>query len=190
MKDRNKLYFFIGVFISCISFSLEAQITLLLRNDGSLLKVEGTSTIHDWEMEVEEMKGNIIVMQTDKLESLQSGEISFKVNSLVSDHSLMNKKAYSALKENKHPVIKGKVLEIYTENSLSKVKLELDIAGVKRIVTSDYKTSLLNTKQIKVQGEFDLQLSDFDIEPPVAIMGTIKTGDAITITYSFLFGNN
>ncbi|MCW3788322.1 YceI family protein [Plebeiibacterium sediminum] len=190
MKTQLKLRYVLGLLVIVMSISLNAQTTLMVKSSQSALSVSGTSTIHDWEMEVEEMKGNLLVSNMDDLESVQKGELSFNVKSLVSGQSLMNKKAYAALKESKHPVIKGKILKIYSSASQYKVELELTVAGVTKAITSNFKTSIVNTTQIKVQGNFDLKLSDFDIEPPVAIMGTIKTGDAVNVKYSILFEKN
>ncbi len=190
MKTQLKWLYLLGLLVIVMSISLNAQTTLMVKSSQSALSVSGTSTIHDWEMEVEEMKGTLLVLDLDDLKSVQKGELSFNVKSLVSGQNLMNKKAYTALKESKHPVIQGKIQKIYASGSQSKVELELTIAGVSKVVTSAFKTSLVNTSQIKVQGNFDLKLSDFDIEPPVAIMGTIKTGDAVYVKYSILFEKN
>ncbi len=190
MKTQLNLRYLLGVLVIVMSISLNAQTTLKVKSSQSALSVSGTSTIHDWEMEVEEMKGSLLVSNIDDLKSVQSGELSFNVISLVSGQSLMNKKAYAALKESKHPVVHGKIRKIYASGSQYKVELELTIAGVSKVVTSNFKTSLATTSQIKVQGNFNLKLSDFDIEPPVAIMGTIKTGDAINVKYSILFEKN
>ncbi len=182
-----KLYFFIGLFISVISISLSAQVALTLKSNESVLNVEGTSTLHDWEMNVEQMEGNILISSIDKIESIQQGEISFNVKSLVSEHSLMNKKAYSALKEDKYPIIKGRIIRVFSLAGVQKVELELSTAGVTKVITSNFKSSRLNNNQIKVNGYFDFKLTDFDIDPPVALMGTIKTGDAVKVKYSLVF---
>ncbi len=183
-----KLYFFIGLFISVINISLRAQVALTLKSNESVLSVEGTSTLHDWEMNVEQMEGNILISSIDKIESIQQGgEISFKVKSLVSEHSLMNKKAYSALNEDKYPIIKGRIIRVFSVAGVQKVELELSTAGVTKVITSNFKSSRLNNNQIKVNGYFDFKLTDFDIDPPVALMGTIKTGDAVKVKYSLVF---
>ncbi len=185
-----KLYFFIGLFISVINFTVNAQVGLVLKSNESILSVDGTSTIHDWEMVVENMKGNLLMASMDKIESIQEGEISFQVTSLKSNHSLMNKKTYSALKKDKYPIIKGKIIKIYSVGEIYKVELELSIAGITRNITSNFKNTKINSNQIKVKGNFALKLTDFDIEPPEAIMGTIKAGQDVTIKYSLLFEKN
>jgi polyisoprenoid-binding protein YceI len=40
-----------------------------------------------------------------------------------------------------------------------------------------------------VKGTTDFRLTDFQIDPPTALMGTIKTGDEVTIEFKATFQN-
>ena len=40
---------------------------------------------------------------------------------------------------------------------------------------------------IVFRGELTLKMSDYEISPPTALMGTIKTGDEVTIRFSIPF---
>ena len=42
-------------------------------------------------------------------------------------------------------------------------------------------------KQFQVKGEVPLKMSDFGIDPPTAMMGTLKTGNEVVIKYNLEF---
>ncbi|MDZ7847890.1 MAG: YceI family protein [Owenweeksia sp.] len=77
----------------------------------SSLKVSGTSTVHDWEMEAKGMNG---VMNVDLYEDsmdIKNLSLTVEVNSLKSGKSVMDGKTYDALKEEKYPTINYKMTE-------------------------------------------------------------------------------
>jgi len=39
---------------------------------------------------------------------------------------------------------------------------------------------------IQISGSYALKMTDFGISPPTALLGVMKTGDGITLEYSFL----
>ena len=44
--------------------------------------------------------------------------------------------------------------------------------------------------EVTFSGNKDLLMSDFDMTPPVALMGTVKTGNKVTIEFTLSFINN
>ena len=62
------------------------------------------------------------------------------------------------------------------------------IGGTKREFKTKVKISYTNGK-IMLSGEKDFKLTDFNIEPPTAVFGTIKTGDEVVIHYNIQLKN-
>jgi polyisoprenoid-binding protein YceI len=48
-------------------------------------------------------------------------------------------------------------------------------------------SNINGNKRIDVSGEINLSMSDFNIVPPTAILGTLKTGDRITVSFTLQF---
>ena len=173
------------VFIAVASISAIADVPYKLDKQNSTMTISGTSTIHDWEMDVEELSGTLSV--TDALDKLVSGDLTINVESIISEHSLMNKKTYDALKEDDFPQIKVKLIEAEGNLTSGNAKVELVIAGKTQQVTDSYQINDLENGNFSITGELELKMTDFNVEPPVVLMGTIKTGDLVKINYNLVY---
>lgn len=154
-------------------------------NSESKLEVTGTSSLHDWECVVKEFTGKIKAdVQSGKVVSISEFDFSFKAKSLESGKSGMDKKVYEALKEEANPWIsyKGSSVVLKSDGTAT-FKGTMTIAGVGKSFETPVKVSYQNGK-VSLIGEQSFKLTDFKIEPPTAVFGTIKTGDTVTIHYT------
>jgi polyisoprenoid-binding protein YceI len=153
----------------------------------SSMYIDGTSTLHDWTSTVEQISGTLHAeVESNTLQKLRSINISVPVKSIKSGKSGMDKNTYNALDETNHPMISFK-LKTYSigENELT-LNGELTIAGTTRMVK--IKTPYeMSENRIEIEGDHSMKMTDFDIEPPTAVMGTIKTGDEIVVRYNLVF---
>jgi hypothetical protein len=167
-----------------------------LSKESAPIVVSGTSTLHDWKMilNIYDCSTNFI-MKGSQVEGIDAVTFSCKATDLKSDNSLMDRKAYSALKVTAFPEIKfistsaGGITQ--DKNKFSgNLSGNLIIAGKSVAVSIPLTGALPNinvTSKIEVRGETELKMSDFDISPPTAMMGALKTGDKIKISFSFQF---
>ncbi|MGD8747785.1 MAG: YceI family protein [Balneolaceae bacterium] len=163
--------------------------------DKSTMKIEGTSTIHDWECEVQEMKANInfdanALNEEPMASPVNSLSLTIPVEKIESGKGGMNKKIYGALKEKKHPNImftlaKAELAKV--DSSASDFQLNasgtLNIAGVSRDVTFPVEGQLQGDGTYKFSGEYELNMTDYEVDPPSAIFGTIKSGEMVTVSF-------
>lgn len=164
-----------------------AQVTYKVEWNKSSVFVSGTSTIHDWEMKVEQLQASFELAEAGSLQALKNGRVSVEVESIKSDRSLMNKKTYEALKSKKNPTITVSIDEVNVTGEKGVAKFTLSIAGKKQQISDDFTLESLADGQMRIKGELDLKMSSYDVEPPVALMGTIKTGDEVKIDYNLVF---
>ncbi|MCB2194890.1 MAG: YceI family protein [Bacteroidetes bacterium] len=176
-----------------IAQGLPAQEKYKLVQDKSNLKVKGTSTVHDWEMIAEKVNSELQVVFNDQ------GNFEFKDVSVVcqaekilSDNSIMDSKTHKALKTSKYPTISFKM------KSLSNFKIDnstfsgeingyVKIAGVTKQITFKFSGNIISKDKIEVNGVVPLKMSDFNIEPPTAMLGALKTGNEVEVEYTFYF---
>ena len=169
--------------------------TVSVLQQKSKVTVFGTSTLHDWEMVAETMSGTANLTKDEKqVKSLSSLTFNVTAESLKSGKSGMDKNAYNALKTGEHKTIS------YQLSNVESIKPSIDGKGY--IIRSNGKLSVAgktNEESFKVyslvlpdgtvqfKGEVSFPMSKYGIEPPTAVMGTIKTGDDIKIKFSVVY---
>ena len=168
------------IFLSVLSIlNLHSQ---ELDAEKSTVIVSGTSTLHDWEMQAEEIKG---LVELDSLANLKF-EFQAIVDALRSDKSKMNKLAHKTLNKNEFPNItfNGASLNDKTEEIF--IEGELRISGVTKniVFSSNFKNE---NGVIHLEGSCPLKMTDFGLTPPSALLGAIKTKDDIQVNFDLYF---
>jgi polyisoprenoid-binding protein YceI len=156
---------------------------------SSSMTIEGTSSLHDWTMTTERVDGKASLLISEEGElTIQNLNISLKAESLKSNHSGMDKNAYKALKTSDYPQITfvlKKVNSIQKNGTTYRVNGtgDLTVAGKTKSMTLAATCSQDANGAVWFKGETKFKMTDFGVEPPTAVFGTIKTGDEITIKY-------
>ena len=103
--------------------------------------------------------------------------------------------AYEALKAEEFSsiefrMINGKISSITGNEFNGTATGYLSIAGKTKEVNVPFSGNLLNDGQLDLEGKVNLKMSEFDIDPPKAMAGTLKTGDEVSIVYSLKLEKN
>lgn len=152
--------------------------------------VTGTSTLHDWEIVAEQTSGILIVDTEEETPKIDKLEFQVLAESLKSGKGGMDNNTYNALNTEKYPNISFKMLEvtdiqpiISTSNRFKvKASANLTIAGTTRKTDISFTLSLGD--ELKIEGVKPLKMTTYKIEPPKALLGTIKTGDAVEVHFN------
>ena len=157
------------------------------------IKVEGTSNIHDWEINAEKKSGSAVLESEDgKVTGLQSLQVTIPAEGLKSGKGGMDKNTYKALNTNKHKNIEFKLDQVkdFQDAGKGTYKVKgvgtLKIAGVSKQIPLDF-TMEVDANTIKISGEKALNMTDYKVDPPTAMFGTITTGEEVTIKFNTNF---
>ena len=178
------------------AFCAAANADQLVLKPESRLLLKGDSTLHAYSSIAKkilfsvEFEKNTLNLSDDKIKFL---DVEILIEELKSGNSHLDKNMYEALKAPDFPKIKFH-LDSYqampAQENHGALQLEvsgtLNIAGVKKPATLQV---LAKTKgnEIQVQGEKKLLMTDFGIQPPVFMLGALKTADEITIEFNLIF---
>lgn len=185
------------VFVSLIVMAFTTQIsvaqTYQLDNATSTLKIDGTSNIHDWEIVAEKQQGKLLAdFEDGKLVKIQQLDFTVTAESLKSGKSSMDKNTYKALNTEKHKQIEFKLSKVKSINCKSNnsckvvVTGNLKIAGATKPIDITFDLKVEGSK-ITLKGSKTIKMTDFGVEPPTAVFGTITTGDAIDVIFHSSF---
>lgn len=166
--------------------SLQAHTQHFRQTENSYLSVTGTSTLHDWTMTSKEGRCHAeIETSTDGLPTkIKSLTLQVRSESLKSGHSAMDKNAYSTLNAQEHKLIVFEMTEAVVADKHVRCSGYLKVAGASRPVTLEAHYKVLPNHSFLFWGTQPMKMSDFGIEPPTFMFGTVETGDAITVSFN------
>ncbi|MFZ2286275.1 MAG: YceI family protein [Bacteroidales bacterium] len=171
-----------------------AQVKAKLILSESKVWARGTSSLHDWEVAFEKYDVEFAVRNTDNGKmSISNVKAVFAGASVTSDNTIMTGKARDALMIREHPEIifssEGAENVIINDGKISgNLKGILSLRGISKSIDISFSGSI-NSDTILISGSEELNMSDYGIKPPTALLGTIKTGEKVTVELqlSFLF---
>ena len=182
-KNWISLIILTGLFVALVALP-RAEAQYKIDKSGSSVTVAGTSTLHDWESVAEDMSGSAeMTLEGNAITEISKLDFVVPVKSIKSGKGGMDKKIYEALKESNNPNIRYTLVSANINGTNISSTGDLTIAGKKRRVQMQVKYQATNSG-VKFSGSTDIKMTEYEMEPPTAMMGTIKTGDDVTVTFS------
>lgn len=204
MKTNRLPHLFrLSAALLCLAGAASAQTLVRFESQpGSKMRMDGTSTIHDWHAESQLIGGFIeldaaVVEAPDKA---KPGKVAAKGETFVAVRSLkcssgkaMDAVMQEAMKEKDNPRIAFKLVELtLKEVKGTEVNFEakgtLTVSGVTKDIT--FPVTMMrrvDTSRTSFTGTTALKMTDFKITPPAptAAIGLIKTGDDVKLTFEW-----
>lgn len=151
------------------------------------MTIEGTSTLHDWVSAVNQFTADAeIEVSNNKLVAIPSLQVRIPVKGIKSTKGrIMDNKTYDALKADDHPAILFKLNKMTLKDTNELLAIgELKVAGQTKSVEFPVKYAIHSSGQIEFTGAYALKMTDYKMDPPTALMGSIKTGDEVTVRFA------
>ena len=187
----SALSFLFLLFFSISAFKL-APADARFNAKALSIVIKGTSTLHDWEMKSSQghAEVDLVLGANDKLTDLSGLNFVMPAESLKSEHSMMDNNAYKALKTDKNKNISF-VLSSASVSALDATTYQIKTVGKLTIAGNTRETDLVATakynaadKSFTITGSKQIQMTQWGVKPPTVMMGTIKTGNDLTITFN------
>ena len=166
--------------------------------ESSEVTIRGTSTLHEWEMSGATVNGTI---DTDPAVWKTPGEkparvtVSIPVSSIRSDHSKMDSLMQNALKSKANPDIRyematAEMTRTAGDSFVVRTTGKFTIAGATRPVTMDVTATRVSDTRYVLTGEAPITMSDYGVKPPTAMLGTIRTGPDVKVSFRWIVGRS
>ena len=158
----------------------------------SEVKVTGTSSLHDWHLTTAQPTGTATFAadKPSKPTRLDRLRLTMGVTSLHSGKSGMDNNAYKALNAKAHPNLVYEVSEpaLVSAQADGSLKLtcqgKLTVAGVTKPLAVAVTCQPDASGALVCTGSLPMKMSDYNVEAPVLMFGTLKTGNDITIAFT------
>jgi polyisoprenoid-binding protein YceI len=171
---------------------ITAQSQVQLLPASSSFTIQGTSSLHDWEEKLGKFNVDLSLKMKEKdVATIEKANFICKSASIESESSLMTKKTLEALKAEKYPEISFTLISVdklVSQNGSfsGTVTGDIKLAGVTKRISIPFSGNNVNN-QITLKGSKTLSLAEYQITPPTAMMGTLKTGDKVTVAFNLQF---
>ncbi|MBI1184630.1 hypothetical protein GC194_10180 [bacterium] len=169
-----------------IAMTLGAASQSVLNKADSKVSILGTSTLHDWHMSSNEYYTTGTLSYTNGVFTATNYKIVFPVKELESGKETMDDYAHEALKDDKNPNITFALQSVSGTGAAAKALGQLTIAGVTKNVSIPVRIEDLGNTN-KVVGDAKINMTEYGVEPPSVMFGTIECGDEVTIEFQFAF---
>lgn len=202
MRMKTKQLIVTGVVLLLLGVSAPAAenwVRYVSQPGSSLVKVEGTSTLHDWSVESKMIGGYIELDPAFNLEKPQPGKVNARVAVLIpvrqlrSDKTAMDTIMYETMKEKDHRRIDYRLTEMSLKEApraaeaplLFDAKGELVVAGVTNKVQMAVALSRVDKDKLKFSGSLPVKMTSFGMQPPTKL-GVFSTGDDVKLSFEWL----
>lgn len=168
---------------------LAAAAVPLSFQSGSRVWVSGTSTVRGWRCESTQVSGAAQAAGTELTQVAQaSGEITVPLSSLDCRNGTMNGHMRTALKAQQNPAIRFRATSVaVTPEGAVRMTGPLTIAGQTREVTINGAAARQNGK-LRVTGSKQLTMTDFGVQPPRLMAGTMRVHAPVTVGFDVVLG--
>ncbi len=197
VKLKRVLFtFYIILFIG--SAGLAQSLKLGISRE-STMTISGTSTLHDWTSKADTLIGYVEVDKKmiergspKKGDKIISVHLEVPVKSIISPRgATMDKKTWNALKSEEHPRIifemkEGKIANIKGSSFTVQAKGTLSIAGKTKDIEFPVGGEFVASGKMKFTGSYNINMRDYDVEPPSAMFGQIVTGEEVEIKFELI----
>ena len=179
--------------IMSISISLTAQSKYLLNSHS--IKIEGTSNVMSWEAEVPEVSGEFILQANGSGEIIDVEKVSVRIESTAikgTEGRAMTEKIHEALNVQRYQYITFRLQEVQQVRSSSNnpdffrmvSTGVLTISGVSKSISLTTVGRVNPGGDIVLTGTQDINMTDYEVKPPRAMFGALRTREEITVKYS------
>lgn len=162
--------------------------------------IDGDSNVRDWDADITEASGTLVLTGVENLsidqltpESFSSLTITIPVSKIETDSRRLTSNLQSYLKGDDYPEITFRLSEITSvdvNNNRAAITANgtVNAAGADKNLTMNVEAVVNGNGSITFSGSQELLMTDFDIDPPTAMLGSVRARDEMTILFNITFG--
>lgn len=173
--------------------SVTAQVSHTLQPESSLW-ITGTSTRSDWTVTAGTIDGGVTLADASDGSSVSGVQVRIPTREIASKSStIMDRLMHDALKATDHPEISYELVDAMQVapdggGFALQTSGRLTLAGVTRDVEMVVQGEDLGEGKYRYTGSTPLKMTDYDMSPPTAMFGALRTGNDVTVHFDIVSG--
>jgi hypothetical protein len=179
--------------ILLVGWQIQTRQTSYTVSADSKMWVEGTSSLHDWTCYATEINGSIdLDAAENNVPAVTRAQVTIPIGTMDCHNGTMDGKLKKALKEKDNPNLLFELDAVTVPTSAPADSFEVATAGymmiagqTRKIEISQFMTRVDDEKFI-FRGSFPISMKDYSVKPPTALLGTIRTGNDVTVFYELV----
>lgn len=185
---RKNIFFFIFL---TVSLSIQAVSPVTYSASGHQIRINGNSNVQRWSAEVPRATAvGDFVVNNGRLEAISRLTVEVDATAIRgSEGNIMTEKIHESLKVQQNPRI---VFRFSGMDNISQTGNEftvtasgnLTVAGVSRPVELVATGRVMPNGDIQISGVEEMKMTTWNIQPPRAMLGALRTTDDISVNFS------
>ena len=168
---------------------------LIIQEDQSKLWIEGDSNVKSFTCDAKEYHADaqqLQIDQTDITEEANNLSVTLQIGVKGFDcgRRKMNTDLNEALKSDEFPYIEftytsTENIDYIEDDERYEVTVigDLTVAGVTQQIRFILEGYLLDDGKLRARGEKEINMKDYDVEPPVAMLGIVRVDEHLTVHF-------
>jgi polyisoprenoid-binding protein YceI len=184
----KKIMLSCAMLLLILSATVAQNVQYQVNQASSKVHVDGDSNIRQYAVQVESFDGKVIARDSAE-QPVESVNISFQVESMKGGRGeIMDNKILKAFDYTNNPTVSFQSEEVLMKEVDGKTILQcsgsLSMAGMTKSTTIETEADLSNFVFI---GSKTLTFTEYGMEPPSALFGSLKCDDEITVVWELSF---
>ncbi|WP_297336901.1 hypothetical protein [Algoriphagus sp.] len=165
-----------------------------LVSEKSVVEILGKTNINSFECQSINYSGNDILTEVlfpEKNQAVWSGEIVLSSANFDCFNRMMTKDFHQTVQADEHPQIRVRFLDLIRKNPNTPQEslngnVEITLAGVCRRFPISCDLKFEKNGKTRLIGSQTVTFSDFQIDPPVKFLGTVKVQNEISVRFGLV----
>ena len=196
---KKRLLYLFPILLLLITLPATAQDITLNLSEIHEFKIDGDSNVRTWDADVTQANGTLELSGIENLtldaltpETFNSLNITIPVSGIKSDSGRLTNNLQGYLKGDDFPEITFNLTDVTSierdgEKAVITANGVVNAAGVDNQITMQVEATLNSSNGITFSGNQALLMTSFNIDPPTAVMGTIRSRDEMEILFQVSF---
>ena len=175
------------------------DLTDLCSIENSEIVILGTSNVTDYTCKLYDFSNNSNIEISSEVYGhtikLKNAKVKLKAKGFDCESRIMTNDFFKAIKGEEHPIISVEFHQFTLTQDVAYYpvqhnipsKISIRLAGVRNYYSPRLSSLTVKSDQLTFTGFVDLKMTEFDIVPPTALFGTIKTADEIRVEFQITF---